>query len=282
MDHLTHDPIVKRLRWVMLGAMLFSLINTLAGQPESYWHRPETAIRGDGLPIGSSTNRTFEFFLGQGWQAYLVASLAYLLAIFLVVSILPRAAALIAAFSVVFGHYFGASNWLAVRWGLGTQSIVLYGILLSASLAFAAFQDVDKTGPIVRRLRWAMVGAIVLDFALTLLGQPASYWIRPETVNESNQLFRIFMAQGWTGTVLFNLIYISGAFLLVSILPRMTALICIFAFLFGHFNGASTWLFYRWRLGMEAPVAYGILLSAIIVSMAFSRRERRINLLDED
>jgi hypothetical protein len=31
---------VKRLRWVMIGAMLFDMINTILGQPGSYWHHP--------------------------------------------------------------------------------------------------------------------------------------------------------------------------------------------------------------------------------------------------
>jgi hypothetical protein len=50
----------------MLGVMLFSVINTLIGQPKSFWYAPESAIRGDGLSIHNSTNPTFEFFLGHG------------------------------------------------------------------------------------------------------------------------------------------------------------------------------------------------------------------------
>src|ERR1700677_1258800 len=107
------DQIVQRLRWVMICAIVFSLINTLAGQPESFWHHPETAIRGDGLSIHNETNQTFEFFLGRGWQAYLIANLIYLSGAFLLVSALPRMPALIVIFSFIFGHYFGATNWLA-------------------------------------------------------------------------------------------------------------------------------------------------------------------------
>src|SRR5450755_167441 len=62
---LSDDPTVKRLRWVMVGAILFSLINTLAGQPASFWHQPATAIRFDGLPIHSQTNPMFDFFLSR-------------------------------------------------------------------------------------------------------------------------------------------------------------------------------------------------------------------------
>ena len=211
----THDPIVKRLRWVVLAAMLFSVINTLAGQPESYWHHPETAIRGDGMSIANPTNPTFDFFLGHGWLAYLGASVAYLAAVFFLVSILPRMVALIAAFAVLFGHFFGAANWLIVRWHLGMPAFALYGALLGAALAAAAFPEVGKAAVAGKRLRWVMLAAIILDYAVTLFGQPASYWLHPETVNEADQLFRIFMLRGWTASVLFELFYLACAFLLV-------------------------------------------------------------------
>src|SRR5450432_2403012 len=114
----THDKIIKQLRWVMIGTMLFSMINTLAGQSVIFWHHPQTAIRGDGLSINNNTNHTFEFFLGVGWQAYLVANLVYFLGAFLLVSVLPKKVSLVTIFSFIFGHYFAGCNWLAVRWHL--------------------------------------------------------------------------------------------------------------------------------------------------------------------
>jgi hypothetical protein len=116
-----------------------------------------------------------------------------------------------------------------------------------------------------------MLGAMILDFASTLLGQPGSFWRHPETMHEANQLVRLFLGHGWMGYFLFDLIDSSGAFLLVSILPRMIALVCFFAFMFGSFLGASNWFFYEWRMGMETPVIYGVLVSVIIVLLAFSR-----------
>ena len=50
------DRLAKRLREVMLGATLFSIANTLAGQPSKHWQHPDTAIRGDGLSIGVSAH----------------------------------------------------------------------------------------------------------------------------------------------------------------------------------------------------------------------------------
>jgi hypothetical protein len=59
---LTEDKIIKQLRWVMIGTMLFSMANTLVGQSAIFWHHPETAIRGDGLSINNETNHTFRQF----------------------------------------------------------------------------------------------------------------------------------------------------------------------------------------------------------------------------
>jgi hypothetical protein len=265
----TDDPIVKRLRWVMIGAMLFSLINTLSGQPNSFWQHPETAIRGDGLSIFNKTNHTFDFFLGHGWQAYIVASLVYLAGAFLIVSVLPRLAALITIFSFIFTHFYDGSNWLAVRWQLGMQGPIFY-IAIAVIVVFSAFPAPEIAAPIVIRLRWVMLGAMLLDFVNTLVGQPDSYWRHPETVHEGNALSRFFLAHGWMAFSFYDVFYLGGAFLLVSILPRRAALVCTFAFIFGGFGGGSNWFFYEWRMGWETPIIYGLILSAIIVFLAFS------------
>lgn len=270
----TDDQIVKRFRWVMIGAMLFSVLNTLSGQPESFWHHPETAIRGDGLSIYNKTNHAFDFFLGHGWQAYLLACLLYLLAAFLVVSVVPRMAALITMFSLVLGHYFGASNWLAVRWHLGVQGPALYGIVLSVIVVLSGLAS-DSAAPGVKRLRWVMLGTILFDFALTLAGQPASYWQHPETMHEANSLSGLFLGYGWIAFVLYSLFYAWAAFLLASNLPKVIALLCALSFIFNCFIGASNWFFYQWRMGMEAPVIYGSILSAMIVLSAFPDRPVR-------
>jgi hypothetical protein len=268
----TDDRIIKRLRWVMIAVMLFSLFNTLSGQPQSFWHHPETAIRGDGLSIHNETNHTLEFFLGYGWQAYLPACAVYFAAAFLIVSILPRTAALITIFSFIFGHYFGASNWLAVRWHYGIAGPSIYGITLGAIVAFAAFPEAENIDPAIKRLRWMMVVMILSDLTVTLIGQPSSYWHHPEMMHEANSVSRLFLGYGWWAYFLFDLVYAFGVFQLVSRLPRAIASVSVFAFILGHFNGVSCWFFYQWRMGMEMPVTFGTVLSVAIVLLAFSRR----------
>ena len=254
----------------MIGAILFSMINTLSGQPESFWHHPETAIRGDGLSIYNETNQTFDFFLGRGWVPYLLACLIYLSAAFLFVSLLPRKAALTAIFSFLFGHFFEANNWLVVRWHLGLNATTMYGFVLATIIVFAVFPTMSSTfGQIVKRLRWMMLVPMFLDMINTLVGQPSSYWLHTETAHEANEVSRFFLIHGWYAYVFWDMFYFSAGFLLVSILPRRLGLICIFIFTLTHFVGASNWFFYEWRMGMETPVIFGIILSVMIVMLAF-------------
>ena len=60
-----------------------------------------------------------------------------------------------------------------------------------------------------------------------------------------------------------------GHFLLVSIIPRRLALVAIFAFILGHYFGASTWLSYGWHFGITGPIIYGVVLGFVIVMLAF-------------
>jgi hypothetical protein len=268
----TTDQFVKRLRWVMIAAIFFSVANTLAGQPESFWHHPETAIRGDGLSIYNTTNHTFDFYLGLGWQAYLMTSLIYVVGAFLFVSLLPRRAALIAIFSFLFGHFFGATNWLATRWHLGTNSSSIYALVIVPLIVFLAFPATSPNkDQITKRLYWVMLVPMLCDMIFTLLGQPAGYWLHPETAHEANQVSRFFLTQGWYAFIFMFFMFFLGIFWLASILPGRFALMLVFYFMFVNFVGASCWFLYEWRMGMESPVIFGILLSVLIVLMAFPK-----------
>lgn len=125
------------------------------------------------------------------------------------------------------------------------------------------------TNTTVKRLRWVMVGAILFDKLNTLLGQPGSYWQHPTTADEGDAFFHFFLSRGLPVYCLFSLVYILVLFFGVSLIPRRLSLIVIFAFILCHFLGASTWLAYRWHLGVAGPIIYGIILSVFIVVSAF-------------
>ncbi|MCX6877368.1 MAG: hypothetical protein NTW21_26700 [Verrucomicrobia bacterium] len=121
------------------------------------------------------------------------------------------------------------------------------------------------TDCLVRRLRWVMVGVILSDTINTLLGQPKSYWQHPATAYEHNQFIRLFVTQGYLPFVLWSLLYIAGAFIAVSILPRRFALMTLFSFILGHYFGASSWWVYHWGYGMQGAIIYGIILAVVLV-----------------
>jgi hypothetical protein len=278
----TDDKIIKQLRWVMIGTMLFSLTNVLMGQSMIYWHHPETAIRFDGLSINNATNHSFEFFLGLGWNIYLITNIVYISGAFFLVSVLPKRVALITIFSFILGYYFAGCNWLIVRWQLGIQGSLLYTFVLAVAIVLSSFNftisDI-KTDQIIKGLRWIMVGTILLDMTNTLIGQPIDYWHHPEFVHEANLVSRFFLIKGWYAYAFFwmGLCNCLLPFLLVSVLPRKWALITIFYLILGDFNGASNWFFYEWRMGIESTVIYGIMLSFIIVWLAFFSKHKKTN-----
>lgn len=122
---------------------------------------------------------------------------------------------------------------------------------------------------IVRRLRWVMLAVILFDIAITLYSQPASYWTDPSTVEEGNRLFHLIMAKGYKVSLLVDVFYVGGSFLLVSILPWRLALLLLLSLVLGHFFGASTWLCFYYQLGAKAMVLYGVLVSAVLVFVGF-------------
>ena len=271
----TDDPVVKQLRWVAIGTMLFSVANTLAGQPDSFWHQAATAIRGDGLSIDNRTNHTFEFFLGSGWLPYLLASFGYCSIVFLLVSVLPKRVALTVALFVILSNYFIGCNWLAVRWHLGLPELTLYGIALALAIAFSAFPKPGKEmDRLIKWLFWVMVYAVAMDMTNTLLGQPASYWQHPETVYEGNPVSRFFLAHGWYAYLFMDLVYCSAIYWLLSILPRKWSLVLIFYFILVHYIGASNWFYYVWRMGMQTPVIYSIILGGLIAWVGFPKEAK--------
>lgn len=125
------------------------------------------------------------------------------------------------------------------------------------------------TDKIVKRLCWLMICVILFDNFNTLAGQSSNYWQHPETVQEGNHLTHFFISRGYMWFCLYELVYMAAAFVLASVLPRKLALVVIFAFIFGHYCGASTWLADRWHLGTQGTVVYAIILSVILVLLAF-------------
>jgi hypothetical protein len=125
------------------------------------------------------------------------------------------------------------------------------------------------TDPVVRRLRWVMLFAILVNLGLALVGQPSSYWQHPGTADERNHLFHYFMVRGLPIFACFELAYLVVALLVASLPCKRGALIFIFSYIFGHYCGACSWLSHDLNLGTAGIVVYGFVLSLLIVPLAF-------------
>ncbi len=122
----------------MVCVILSDTVNTLLGQPASYWQSPSTA---------NEHNEFMRLFVTQGYFSFLLWSFLYVAALFAVVSILPKRLALITLFSLTLGHYFGASTWLVYHWEYGMQAAILYGILLATGFVLCGVGDEEQRSP---------------------------------------------------------------------------------------------------------------------------------------
>ena len=239
---------------------------TLLGQPAAFWRHPELATRWDGLSIHAATNPSFEFFLGHGWDTYVAVYLLYALAVFAVVSILPARLSLFAAFTAVFGHFNGLSNWLGVRWHLGLQGALIVAVPLAFAVMFCVMSSAPSAAN-ARRVRWLAAAALFGDLTATLIGQPHGYWLNPHVVHEANSVSRYFLEHGWALYMLYDIVLAAGLVVFVGALPPASGFAIALIFVFAGFAGVSNWFFYEWRWGIAACVLYGALLSAILTMM---------------
>jgi hypothetical protein len=124
----------------------------------------------------------------------------------------------------------------------------------------------------IRRMRWLMTAVILFDIVITLHGQPASYWTDPSTVREENEWFHFIMSKGPVVSMVTDIFYLAGSFLLVSCLPARPAIALMSALVLGHFTGGASWLCFHHRLGVQALVIYAAVLGSLIAWIGFSPR----------
>lgn len=265
------DASVRRLRWAVAGFMLFCGALTLIGQPATFWHHPGTAMRWDGLPIDAPLNASFEFFLGKGWGAYAATYLLYVVSVFGAISLLPRRPAFATGFAFLFGHFYGLSNWMVVRWHLGISGTMVAALALGIVVMLCIDGDIV---PNAKRVRWLPIAALFGDMTATLIGQPQGYWLNPHIVHEANTASRFFLEQGWAAYVLYDFVLAVGLYWLIQALPRGAAFAVALAVALEGYAGASNWLFYEWRLGLAVPVFYGALLGIALAMLLLSPQRK--------
>ena len=141
MHELITNPRMKRLRWVAMLLIAVDAFVTIMGQPAGFWSNPG---------IAREANPLFAWFLLRGLPPFILILLCYAGVVFYLVSVLPRRLASIALFSVIFGHYFGASSWLMFNFHLGIFAPIVYGILLSICLVALGEENLTLNQPPLR------------------------------------------------------------------------------------------------------------------------------------
>ena len=127
------------------------------------------------------------------------------------------------------------------------------------------------------KLKYVALGSAIIDGILTISGHPKEYWSNPRVTNEANELFRYFALQSGSFFILVLLVYYFSIFVLLKYLPSKITLIACYAFILGHFFGASSWICYHYELGVSGVVYYGIGMSFLIV---YSEYKNKPNLSD--
>ena len=271
----TQNNLVRRLLGTTLLMIATNAALTLIAQPPSYWRSPQSAIRFDRLPIHSSTNPMFDFFLGHGWHAYLACVTLYATAVWFVMSLLPKKLALIAELTIILGLSYSGSNWVVNHWNTGTGGAMLYVAAVAILLANAVVPSLapsDRTS--LNLLCWLMALTTAIDGIFTLIGQPASYWHNTLTVYEANPISKYSLEHGWWAYAAYILLWIAVPWLIAMRASRLVGWAISIAFALGGLFGGSNWLFYVWRLGLQAPVIYAAILSALIVRIVLKRDQR--------
>jgi hypothetical protein len=124
------DKIVKGLCWLMVAAWSIDKINTVLGQPATYWSHPETANEGFQLD---------RFFMVRGISVYVLYQLTFVSGLSLLLFRLPKWLGISGALFQIISSYFGASTWLYYHWHLGAAAPIVYSVILSLLLAWLAF-----------------------------------------------------------------------------------------------------------------------------------------------
>jgi hypothetical protein len=124
-----------------------------------------------------------------------------------------------------------------------------------------------------------MIAAIAGSTLLTIAGQPDAFWHDPAQAlrgdglpihADTNRTFDFFLGHGVSAFLATNLLYMVSAFLVVSRLPRLPALIAIFSVIFAHGYGTTNWLVVRFHFGpgLGIPTCgalFGVLLSFAVL-----------------
>ena len=130
--------------------------------------------------------------------------------------------------------------------------------------------------PATQHVRWLLLTILLFDMAVTLAGQPASFWHDPSTVREDNPLVSWFMHRGPILTVAVWLGFIVGSFGLVTFLPGRWGAIVMYAFILGAFAASSGWVIFQFQFGIAGLYLYSFAVATALVFLMERKNPTRL------
>jgi len=120
-----------------------------------------------------------------------------------------------------------------------------------------------------------MIAVMASDFALTLAGQPASYWKDHSNPLEGNSLVAWAMRHGPAAVIAGWSIYAAMAFAVVKLLPGRFGMIAALTFIFAHFSAASGWLIYRFHVGLTGLYLFSLAVAVMLVTVGLEMKRTK-------
>jgi hypothetical protein len=127
---MTTDPILKRLRWLMILVIFIDGVVTIVARDRGFWRELDTS---------GGAGKILYPVLQHGYLGVAAFSLAYAGVAFALVSLLPRRLAVVVLFSYVLAHYASASTWFSCAFHYGVKASIIYGVLIALAISSLGF-----------------------------------------------------------------------------------------------------------------------------------------------
>jgi hypothetical protein len=114
----------------MVAVILVDFVNTLLGQPSTFWAHSDRM---------NEHNQLIRSIAAHGYWYVIVYMLLHIVAAFLFVSLARGRLALAGLLAFILCHYHGGATWIEWHWGFGNTGFIVYGVVLAAVVALVGF-----------------------------------------------------------------------------------------------------------------------------------------------
>jgi hypothetical protein len=145
-----------------------------------------------------------------------------------------------------------------------------------------SFGRINSMKRLPKEFTYPVALVMIIDFLITIVGQPKNYWNNFANVNEGSPIGFSLMKINPLFFLLFCAIYLLIAIISIKKLPLFLGATIALSLFLGHAYGSSTWVyyfFYRGGLTSEMfshwyiTIGYFVLLSLFSVFIIFKKKK---------